>query len=377
MNIGIFTDAYTPVVNGVVNAIENLHMNLLSLNHKIYIFAPGYPGYKDDCSNIYRFKSIILSKKVNYPVSIPYSRSIFNTINNLSLDIIHCHHPFLLGRLGLYFARRLKIPLVGTFHTQYESYIHYIPFNRYFIKKLTLWALKDFASNCDVLIIPAESRKEQLEHSGISGNIRVIPNGIKLEQFNKLNGKRVREIYSISPEDKLLIFVGRLAKEKNLDFLLECFEYILEQFPSVKLMLVGDGPESKRLITKTSKFTEKVILTGQIKHEDIGDYYGAADVFVSASTTEVHPIVLLEAMTCGLPVVAISSIGYKDTIISGIDGLLCRENVKDFSEAVLLLLKDKFKRYSIIQNARKKVERYSINTTTRQIIDVYSSLLKK
>ncbi|MEQ8191650.1 MAG: glycosyltransferase, partial [Candidatus Eremiobacterota bacterium] len=212
LNIGIFTDVYKPVVNGVVTSIENLFNSLVKLNHKIYIFAPEYPGYTDENKNIYRFKSINLWSKVNYPLGLPYSRRIFKIINSLDLDLIHCHHPFLMGRLGQYIARKLNIPLVATLHTQYEEYLHYVPFNRYIVRSMTLWALRNFSNRCDTLIIPAESRKRQLEKYGISSRIKVIPNCIEPDIFNRSNGKKIKDTYSVSKEEKILIFVGRLAR---------------------------------------------------------------------------------------------------------------------------------------------------------------------
>jgi 1,2-diacylglycerol 3-alpha-glucosyltransferase len=378
LNIGIFTDVYKPVVNGVVTSIENLYKTLLVLNHKIYIFAPEYSGYRDDDENIYRFKSVSLSSRVNYPLGIPYSRKIFKTINSLNLDIIHCHHPFLIGRVGQYFARKLKIPLVATLHTQYEEYVHYVPFNKYLVQKIALLALKDFSNKCDLLIIPAESRKKQLRNYGISSSIKVIPNSIELKKFSNLNGKKVRDKYCISPEENLLLFVGRIAREKNIDFLLDCFKEVCKEYSNVKLLLVGDGPESYRLghMVKQSDFAQRIIFTGEIPYKDIGDYYGAADLFVSTSMTEVHPVVLLEAMASGLPVVAVKSVGYSDTIRHEIDGLLCDENVKEFSKSVLFLLNDISARKLMGQRAEERVKDFSLDIITEEIIEAYLSLLK-
>ena len=136
LKIGIFTDVYKPVVNGVVNAIDNLSQSLTELEHSVYIFAPEYSGYKDKTGNIFRFRSVNLFPGVNYPLGIPYSRRIFKIISSLELDIIHCHHPFLMGRVGMHFAKKFDIPLVATLHTQYENYNHYVPLSRSLTKKV-------------------------------------------------------------------------------------------------------------------------------------------------------------------------------------------------------------------------------------------------
>ncbi len=378
LKIGIFTDVYKPVVNGVVTSIENLFNSLAELNHKIYIFAPEYPGYKDESSNIYRFKSINLWSKVNYPLGLPYSRRIFKIINSLDLDLIHCHHPFLMGRAGQYVARKLHIPLVATLHTQYEEYIHYIPFNRYIVRSMTLWALKNFSNRCDALIIPAESRKRQLEKYGISSRIKVVPNCIEPDIFSKLNGNKIKDRYSISREEKILIFVGRLAREKNIEFLITCFKDIRKKYNNIKLMLVGEGPERKRIENFINKenLSEDVILTGEINNKDIKDYYGAADIFVSTSKTEVHPVVLLEAMASAIPVVAVRAPGYEDTVRHGLDGLLCEEHVEEFSDSVLSLLNNNLKRETISKHAKERARDFSVKNITGQIENIYLSLLK-
>lgn len=378
LNIGIFTDVYKPVVNGVVTSIENLFNYMEKLNHKIYIFAPEYPGYKDERNNIYRFKSVNLWSKVNYPLGLPYSRRIFKIINSLDLDIIHCHHPFLMGRAGQHIAGKLHIPLVATLHTQYEEYIHYVPFNRYIIRTMTLWALKHFSNKCDTLIIPAESRKRQLEKYGIYSRIKVIPNCIEPARFNRLNGKKIKDRYSISQEKKILIFVGRLAREKNIEFLITCFKEIHKEYKNIKLMLVGDGPERKKIenFINRENLSEHVILTGEINNKDIKDYYGAADIFVSTSKTEVHPVVLLEAMACALPVVAVRGPGYEDTLRHGVDGLLCEEHVGKFSASVLSLLNDRLKRETISKQAKERSMDFSVKNITGQIENIYLSLVK-
>jgi len=378
LKVGIFTDVYKPVINGVVNAIENLSRSLWRAGHSVYIFAPAYSGYKDDLDSIYRFKSINLLPGVNYPLSIPYSRRIFSLINSLELDIIHCHHPFLLGRVGQYFAKKLGIPVVATLHTQYENYNHYVPLNKEFVKKVTLWALRDFSNRCDMLITPAESRKNQLRSYGISTDIKVIPNAIEPDKYSGLKGDIIREKYSVLPGEKLLLFVGRIAKEKNIDFLFDCFESISGEDPSVKLMMVGDGPEFERLKKKAGResFFEKIIFTGEIDNNKISDYYGAADIFVSASTTEVHPVVLLEAMASGLPVVAVKSAGYEDTIRDGIDGILCKEDRNDFTGSVISLLRDVEKRRNLGQAALGRVEEFSSEHIIKRMVEVYFSLLK-
>ncbi|MEQ8189605.1 MAG: glycosyltransferase, partial [Candidatus Eremiobacterota bacterium] len=206
----------------------------------------------------------------------------------------------------------------------------------------------------------------------------VIPNCIEPAIFNRLNGKKIKDRYSISQEKKILIFVGRLAREKNIELLIACFKEIHKKYNGIKLMLVGDGPERDRIknIINKENLSGNVILTGEINNKDIKDYYGAADIFVSTSKTEVHPVVLLEAMASALPVVAVRASGYEDTVRHGIDGLLCDENVNEFSEAVLSLLNNSPKREAISRYARERARDFSVKNITREIVNIYLSLLK-
>ena len=379
MNIGIFTNAYKPIISGVVNSIELIKQGMESRGHKVYIFAPGCKGYKDEEENVYRFSSVNLTNRVKFPLAIPYSYSLFSMIPYLDLDIIHTHHPFLLGEVGAGFSKKLKIPLVYTFHTQFEQYSHYIPFPQDLVKKLARFSVVNYAQKCSLIICPSTSILSLLKNYGITSPIEFIPNAVDLRSFKKGNPQRIRDKYNISEEEKLLIYVGRIGLEKNLGFMLQAFKNIKDQVPEAKLMIVGEGPEleSTKELAKYLGINERVIFPGRVEYKEIPSYFAAGYAFIMTSTTEVKPLALLEAMASGLPVAAISAAGSSDTINHNFDGLLTPYDMEAFCDALLKILKDQAFHDRLSIGALKTSENYSIDTTSKKLEDLYKSLSKK
>ncbi len=380
MKIGIFTDAYKPIVSGVVNSIESFRAGLTTLGHKVYIFAPDFPGYEDRPDGIFRFSSINIHPEIYFPVAIPFSPRLFSIIAKLDLDIIHTQHPFVIGEVGAFFARKLKIPLIYTLHTQYEQYSHYVPLNQRFVRALTRRVVKYYTSNCDCVITPASRIKELLvaDYGINSSRIEVIPNAIDLSLYQNIDPELVKSRYSLNGGRKGLVFVGRLAREKNLSFLLYSFQNILRRRGDVYLMIVGGGPEEINLrnLAKELKIEKSTIFTGSLPYQQIPYYYAAADIFVTASTTEVHPLTLIEAMAAGLPIVAVNAFGTCDMVTPGEDGLLTANSSGNFEEGILTLLDNKGLRDEMSIKAKEKAQKYSIPYISKQLEKLYLSLLE-
>ena len=373
MKIGIFTNVYKPVINGVVNSISALKQGLEELGHEVYIFAPKHPHYKDNEKRIFRIESIKLSSKEKYRLSLPIFRKSSNIIKKL--DIIHTQHPFVMGNYASFFADIYNKPLIFTHHTQYEKYTHYIPFEQEITKKFTRWIVKDYADKCNCVIAPSESIKKMLLKQGIKSRIEVIPTGINLDIFGNPNREIIRKRYNLVPEQKLLLYAGRIAKEKNIEFLLYAFRNILNKRPNTYLMLVGKRNHKNYLVNIIKKFNlqTSVFLVGH--SNAVQNYYGAADLFVFSSTTETQGLVLVEAMAAGTPVVAVDAPGVRE-VINGKNGFMVRESIKEFSEKVIKVLDDNKLREKMSQNARKTATNYSISKMSRKMLKVYKSVLK-
>jgi len=373
MKIGIFTNVYKPVINGVVNSISSFKKGLEDLGHKVYIFAPKHPNYKDDEKGIFRIESISLSSKEKYRLSLPIFRKSLKIIKQL--DIIHTQHPFIMGNYGSFLADIYNKPLIFTHHTQYEKYTHYIPFEQEITKKFTRWIVNDYANKCNRVIAPSESIKKMLLSHGIKSRIVAIPTGIDLDVYGNPKGELIRKKYNIRPEQKLLVYAGRIAKEKNLEFLLKAFRVILNKKPNTYLMLVGKRTNKRYLvdIIKKLNLQTSVFLVGH--SNAVQNYYGAADLFVFSSVTETQGLVLVEAMAAGTPVVAVDAPGIRD-VVNGKNGFMVKHSIRDFSEKVIKVLDNNKLREKMSKNARKTASDYSISKMSRKMLQVYKSVLK-
>ncbi|MBU3941565.1 MAG: glycosyltransferase, partial [Nanoarchaeota archaeon] len=303
MKIGIFTNVYKPISNGVVSSISALKQGLEESGHDVYIFTPKHPKFKDNEKRIFRIESIKFPSKEKYRLSLPIFRKSVNIIKQL--DIIHTQHPFIMGNYASFFADIYNKPLVFTHHTQYEKCTHYIPFEQKITKKFTRWIVKNYANKCDCVIAPSESIKEILVKQKIKSKIVTIPTGIDLNIYGNPREGLIRKKYNIRPEQKLLVYAGRIAKEKNIEFLLCAFRHILNKRPNTYLMLVGKRNRKNYLVDIIKKFNlqTSVFLVGH--SNAVQNYYGAADLFVFSSVSETQGLVLVEAMAAGTPIIAI------------------------------------------------------------------------
>lgn len=373
MKVGIFVDSYKPIITGVVNTVDLMRRGLETLGHEVHIFAPGSPGYRDTEDRVYRFHSINLSTRVAAPLAIPVSPSVLGLIPRLGLDIIHTQHPFAVGQLGVYMARRLGLPTVYTFHTQYEQYAHYVPLNQHLVKTLARWVVVSHAERCDTIICPAPSISKLLRSYGIQRPIEILPNAVDLSAFDRVPPGDVRARLGIGPHERVAIYCGRLAREKNLPFMLHALRGVLQEVPDRRLVLVGEGTERDDLmgLARRLGLEDRVLFPGRIEYTDVPRYYAAADLFVMTSVTEVRPLALIEAMASGLPVVAVSAPGSTDTVTHGVDGLLTPDDPAAFADAVRHLLSDDGTRTEMGPRARGTAGTYSIIDTTRRLVGIY------
>jgi glycosyltransferase involved in cell wall biosynthesis len=379
MKIGIFTNAYKPIISGVVNSILLIRKGLTALGHRVYIFAPGYSGYRDREAGVFRFPSLNLTRKVRFPIALPYSPRLSRIIERVGLDVIHCHHPFVLGNVGARYARKLKIPLIFTFHTQYEQYSHYIPLPQEAVKRAARAAVKKYAGKCDSIICPSPAMLELLQDYGVDMAVEMLPNAIDIHKFKGRDGGRVRQKLGLEEDEKLLIYVGRMGVEKNLPFMLDSFRDALKEYPRARLMIVGEGPELSALTRMKDGMGlgGRVIFTGRVEYDEIPDYLAAAYAFIMTSTTEVKPLALLEAMASGLPVAAVSGVGIWDTVTHDRDGILTGEDRGEFTAALLRLLHDEALHDRMSLEARKTGEGYSMTGTAKKLESLYQKMISQ
>jgi glycosyltransferase involved in cell wall biosynthesis len=265
MRIAIFTNAYKPIISGVVNTIELMSKAYAEKGHEVFIFAPGYYDYVDDTQNVFRYKWVNLTYNLKFPIAIPFSYKASKMLRSFNPDIIHTHHPFVLGKSAHYYSDLLEKPLVFTFHTQYEMYTHYIPLPTNLVKSYCRSSVKNFAAKCDVITTPAQSISDLLkEEYGVKDNINVIPNAIDLNAYKNVNADDLNELKSELKlgDSKVILYAGRIAPEKNLIFLMKSFKKLISGNLNAKLLIVGGGTQLQELkdFASENDLSGKVIL---------------------------------------------------------------------------------------------------------------------
>ena len=378
MNIAFFSDSYLPYTSGVVRSIETFSAEFRRLGHKVYIFAPDYPNCPK-IENVFRFKSMPSLAHKDFTLAIPISPNLERTIQALKIDLIHVHSPFLLGRLGAKAAKKVKIPLVYTYHTLYDQYVHYVPFAQNFSRWIVRKVSKDFCNICDLVVTPTSDIEKLLRQYGVFTDIQTIPTGIDLKGYLDGDSTWLKEKFFIPKEKKVLLYVGRLGAEKNLDFLLEAFKDINNKMPNSTLVLVGGGPQEKyyKELCSTMNLKDKIIFTGTLNRKKVIDAYLGADLFVFASVTETQGLVLGEAQAAGLPIVAVEAFGTKEMVTPEFDGFLTQLSQKDFVSKVLNLLTDPVLYAKFSKNAKISVESISAFNSAKKLLSAYEKILDK
>ena len=310
LNIGLFTDTYFPQINGVATSVHLLRSELTALGHNVYIFTTTDPRAKRE-AGIFRMPSMPFVFLPSHRVGLVYSPKALLKMRKLKLDVVHTHSEFSLGIFGKIVSEFLKIPLIHTYHTLWEDYVHYVAGGHLITPKMARKFSKFFCNRARVVIAPTEKAEGYLLGYGVERPIRVIPTGINFAPFAPQSHcadeiKELRASLGISPEDRVLLSLGRVGKEKSMDIIIKQMPKILEMLPNVKLVIVGDGPVRTELeeLSKTLDISENVIFTGARPWDEIGKYYQLGDAFINASVTETQGLTYVEAMAAGLPVIA-------------------------------------------------------------------------
>ena len=379
MRIGVFSNTYKPTVSGVVTSICLFRQGLQQRGHEVLIFAPASRGYEDYEEGIFRYPAIDLPETLNASLAVPLSLRISRILPSLGLDIIHSHHPVVMGRKALRVSRRLEVPLVFTCHSRYEDFSDYVPLGELsdpLVKKAIRHLVTDYVNDCDMAICPSRHVMQLLRGYGISRPMEVIPTPVELDVFGKGHGDGVRQKHGLVPTNPVLVYVGRLALEKELQFLLRAFQLVLNGKPDCRLMLVGSGPEERllRLLSVELGISEQVAFVGYVEHAQVPDYLAASDLFVFCSRSEVQPLCVLEALAAGLPIVAVRSPATEELLMPGMDAVLTERNERAFAFRVLSLLRDEDVRHELGHKARRTARRYSLGETAERLEQAYERL---
>ncbi len=401
MRIAMLTNNYKPYVGGVPISIERLADGLRGLGHEVYVFAPSYEGEVEE-PYVIRYHSRKKKLKGEYVVPDIFDPRIEEVFSSIPFDIIHVHHPMLMGYTAQYFSRKYHIPIVFTYHTRYEQYLHYIlpgqkwkntdkkarhtPF-RFLEKKLIYTGSEKlvmihnriFTNQCDLVFAPTPSIKEYLEEHGTSTEVKVIPTGLsgKEFEFNKSRVKAIRKKY-LNGKKYLFCTVSRLEKEKNIEFILEGLKLLKEKYSTgFRILMIGEGSLKEELNKRVKELglNDNVIFCGLVPHEELPDYYHACDLFLFASQSETQGIVLLEAMAAGLPVIAVRASGVSDVLVDGRNGYMTDKAVPLWEEKIEQVLSRKHQWEQMKLEAVKVAKQYLAVQVAKNVEQYYRNVL--
>jgi glycosyltransferase involved in cell wall biosynthesis len=377
MRIGMMADVYKPHVSGVTHYVELNKRYLEKAGHEVFVFTFGDQEYEDGESHVVRSPGLPLVD-TGYYFSFSYNHAAKKLLQ--TMDVVHVQHPFLSGRLALRYCGPLRIPTVFTNHTRYDLYAHaYLPIVPVEISDGLLQAyMPPFCEAMDLVISPSAGMVEVLRGMGVTSPIQIIPNGVELKRFYMAK-PLFRADFGYSEKDVLLVYAGRVASEKNLQFLLQAFAGVAHAIDDVHLIVIGGGSkpveaEIQKLVTDLN-LSQRVRFTGMIPYEALPSHLLMCDAFVTASVTEVHPLSVIEGMACGLPVMGIYSPGVGDTVEDGKTGLLATEDLASFTAKLTRLCLDQNLRQKLGDAARQASTQYAVERTTQTLLEYYERLV--
>lgn len=378
MRIGIFTECYLPTKNGVVVSIETFRKELEKQGHEFYIFAPQNHKAHDNNAHIFRYPALPWPE--DYPIAFPFLAPLQNSqIHNLNLDIIHTQHMFAMGRLGLKIGHQMGIPVVHTYHTLISEYTHYVPLIPESIKQTFVLNLtRSYCNACDQIVTPSPAMQSVLRSDGVETPIEVIPTGVYLDDFsNPYHQEVLKTKWQIGEAKKILLYLSRVAREKNLDFLFEAVKRLAEKRNDFHLIVVGGGPELENYQHKINDLELSAFVTfaGTKEKQEANRFFGAADIFVFPSITETQGIVITEAMAAGIPAVAIDKMGPSDIIQNGVDGFLTPLNLEAFCAKIEMLLDNEKLREKMGTNARKNAANFQAAACALRMEELYEKTI--
>lgn len=376
LRIGLFTDTYAPQVNGVSISLQLISEGLQRAGHQVTIFAPRIPGYTDDKAGVVRLPSLkYLNDPPIYVAVLGTPRSTWS-LTRKHFDVLHAHSPLTVGLLAYFTASTKNLPLIYTYHTSITDYTHYLKIigGTGVIRHAARWFSTTSTNLGDQIVVPSPKFHRLLLEQKVTKPIHTIPNGIDLSHFKaaKTPGS-FRSRLGLKPDAPILLSVGRVDPEKRLDFLIDAFARLADRIPDAHLVFAGDGSARKKLEAHAAatKVNDRIHFLGMVNRVDLPDLLHDATVFLSASTTEVHPISVIEAIASGLPLVAVQDEAFEGMIVENENGHLTPLDVGVFSDTLVKLLSDseRLERYG--RRSLELSEKFSIEGQVRTLENLY------
>jgi len=380
MKICMFTNAYLPHVGGVARSVALFTEDLRRKNHQVLVIAPTFSESPEPDPHILRVPAIQNFNASDFSVRIPVPFLIDQEMDAFAPDLIHSHHPFLLGDAALRAARRRRRPLVFTHHTQYEKYTHYVPFDSEPLKQFVSNLATAYANLCSAVVAPSDSIARLIRRRGVEVPVKVIPTGVDLAFFEEGSGDVFRSEWNIPRKTFVIGTCSRLAPEKNLAFLAHAAADYICGDPAALFLVLGEGPsgEDIRRVFADHGLEKQLIMTGSQSGTALSNAYNAMDLFVFASKTETQGLVLLEAMAAGKPVMALDASGTREVVEDGRNGRLlpAETTEKQFSEEIAAFRKCPETNNQWRAAARRTAQELSRRNCARQLETLYRSVLE-
>lgn len=384
MNILMISDVYFPRVNGVSTSIRTFAESLIAQGHRVHLVAPSYPSQPHQEAWITRIdaRKIVFDPE-DYLMKWSALMAYVDQLQPGEFDVVHVHTPFMAHYVGLRIAKKLNIPVVETYHTFFEDYLHhYLPWiPRQIAVGIARRVSKTQCQQVDSIVSPSAQMQEVLGRYGVTKPISVIPTGLDASRFVMGDAAAFREKYQIPAQRPLLMYVGRVAYEKNIQFLLEMLTLVIQDHPEVLLVITGEGPAEGMLkkMSKEKGLQANVMFLGYLDREvGLNAAYAAADIFVFASKSETQGLVLLEAMAQATPVVAIAELGTASILVQERGALIAKDDELHFAEQVQTLLIDYQQRQRVGEAGKIYVEQvWSSDTQAMKLIQCYQALFQR
>jgi 1,2-diacylglycerol 3-alpha-glucosyltransferase len=383
MKILFLSDVYFPRINGVSTSIETFRHELRALGHTVHLIAPDYLSPSSDETDILRAPSRNVpldpeDRLMNYGWVMKH----LDQFRSEQYDIIHIQTPFVAHYLGTRLSRLLNIPCIETYHTFFEEYLyHYIPLVP---KKIMRMVAKRFSrhqgNSLNGMVVPSQPMLQILKNYGITTHAEVIPTGIEPDSFVLGDRAAFRKNYNIPQDRPVLLFVGRVAHEKNIGFLLKVLDQVRKDISDVLFLIAGEGPARESLEKEVQEhgLSDNVMFIGYLdRHTELNSCYRSADIFIFSSRTETQGLVLLEAMAQGVPVVSTAELGTRDVLQEGLGVWIAREELIDFSQKVVKMLGNSDLRMELGKAGRGYAHDWSASKQAERMLAFYQTILQQ